>query len=236
MPKAGTHVRNGQSLTIASDGAFKVSAGDTISKYPLILFGSAMTGWNEFGRMQGGVVLPLADPNKIMAGETLYHIPTRGGQKQPGGAGKQLAVTALDGVGIHKFFHSVAWRYSLAQSARLIWNEEKGSLASAVAVDLYNLTLGKVVDPLPGVNWEPPSAEVTTGQTEDIRQRASKLRRQYWETLIAKGQQSGPAAAVAYLKGLETIRAESIKNLNDLHHEALALNKGIEAEIHKKLK
>jgi len=236
LPKAGKQIRNGQSLTIGLDGAFKVSAGDTMSKYALILFGNATTGWNEFGRMQGGALRPLADPNKIMAGETLYHIPTHSGPKQAGGLGKQLLVNVLNGVEMHKFFHSVAWRQSLAQSARLIWNEEKGSLGRAVAADLYNLTLGKVFDPLPGVKWEPPSAEVTTGKTEDIRQRASKLRRHYWDTWIAKGQQGGPAAAVAYVNGLKAVQAESIKNLNDLHREAMALNKGIEGEIHKKLK
>ena len=43
-------------------------------------------GWEEFGRLQGGTVKPLADPNAIQAGETVYHIPTWAARgKQPSG-------------------------------------------------------------------------------------------------------------------------------------------------------
>lgn len=99
LPKAGAHFRNGHSLTIAADGAIKVSAGDTISKYALILFGNSMIGWEEFGRMHGGVLRPLANPNQIITGETLYHIPTR--SKTKAGAGTAVN-SSLGKFGKHK--------------------------------------------------------------------------------------------------------------------------------------
>lgn len=175
-------------------------------------------------------------PVRTGGGKGAARTPGPFGRNDGPGSGKRFAVTVLDGVGIHRFFHSVAWRSALAQSARLVWNEGSGSLATSLGVDLYNLTLGKVFDPMPGVTWEPPFAEVMTGRDDDIRLRASRLRRRYWEELIVKGRRGGPAAAVAYLKRLEVERTESIRTLNDLASEARTLNDEVVAEIRRKLK
>ncbi|MFT7640306.1 MAG: hypothetical protein ACI9G1_002047 [Pirellulaceae bacterium] len=73
---SGTYASAGYSVTVEKDGAIKVKPNDWISKYSKCLYGDAMVGWSDFGRMTGGSVSPLADPNSICAGETLYHIPT----------------------------------------------------------------------------------------------------------------------------------------------------------------
>ncbi|MCP5419933.1 MAG: hypothetical protein H6970_07280 [Gammaproteobacteria bacterium] len=64
------------SITLAADGAIKVKAGDTISKYCACLYGDALMGWEEFGRFVGTTLKKLDDPNKITTGETVYHMPT----------------------------------------------------------------------------------------------------------------------------------------------------------------
>lgn len=68
-------------VTIASDGAIKVRRGDTISAYCAAIYQAAPKStskhWHEFGRMgRNGKLAPLANPNAIEAGETIYHIPS----------------------------------------------------------------------------------------------------------------------------------------------------------------
>lgn len=79
------------SVTVADDGAIRVRQGDMISKYSAAIYGTLTSNWDKFGRRQGNAVQPLNDPNKIVAGETLYHIPTfkaKGGAPAPGTAPK----------------------------------------------------------------------------------------------------------------------------------------------------
>jgi hypothetical protein len=75
VPSA-TYSSSGFSVHVAEDGAIVVKRGDWISKYSKCLYGDALVGWSDFGRRVGGSVSPLADPDSITAGETLYHIPT----------------------------------------------------------------------------------------------------------------------------------------------------------------
>jgi hypothetical protein len=73
-PKVYRH--GSHSITLAADGAIKVKQGDTISLYSACLYGDGMMGWEEFGRLVGTTLKKLDDPNKIKAGETVYHMPT----------------------------------------------------------------------------------------------------------------------------------------------------------------
>lgn len=92
-----------------------------------------------------------------------------------------------------------------------------------------------MIDKKPPAVWEPPSAEVKTGKIEDIRKRAAKLREEYWSTFITRGAQ-GAGAALTYLKSLDARRTDAIKQMNDLHREAMQINRGIENEISRGLK
>ncbi len=74
--EAGTYSSSGYSVTVASDGLIVVKRNDWISKYAKCLYGDALVGWSDFGRMRGGSVSPLPNPDAIEAGEKLYHIPT----------------------------------------------------------------------------------------------------------------------------------------------------------------
>lgn len=119
-PHPGTHTKGGSTVTIGADGRIAVKPGDTISRYAQALYGDPLRGWEEFGRIRGVILAPLDNPDKIAVGETLYHLPTAGTQAL-------FTTTALDMVEVHRFLHSVAWRTAFVQSARLVWNNEKGS-------------------------------------------------------------------------------------------------------------
>jgi hypothetical protein len=76
----------GRTLLLAADGGIKVKQGDTVSGYSGCLYRDVLMGWEEYGRPNGGTVKPLADPNLIISGETVYHIPTwraKGAPAQP---------------------------------------------------------------------------------------------------------------------------------------------------------
>jgi len=63
-------------VDVAPDGAIKVKPGDWLSKYSYAMYGN-FDHIGEFGRMNNrGVLAPVQDPNRIIAGETLYHLPT----------------------------------------------------------------------------------------------------------------------------------------------------------------
>lgn len=76
MPLPGFHKRGRFEVHIADDGAIHVKSGDWLSKYSVALYND-FTHVREFGRKDRyGIVEPVADVNKIRAGEILYHIPT----------------------------------------------------------------------------------------------------------------------------------------------------------------
>jgi len=77
----GTYRSGAYSVTVNSDGGIQVKSGDWISKYADCLYGNPLKGWTDFGRERGGTLQPLANPNTIRAGETIFHLPTarRGG-------------------------------------------------------------------------------------------------------------------------------------------------------------
>jgi hypothetical protein len=82
----GTYSHGGRTLLLAADGGIKVKQGDTVSGYSGCLYRDVLMGWEEYGRPCGGSVKPLADPNLITTGETVFHIPTwkaRGAPSQP---------------------------------------------------------------------------------------------------------------------------------------------------------
>ncbi len=74
------------SVDVGRDGSIKVKPGDWLSKYSAAMFN---TFWrtDEFGRMTASGLQPVADPNRITAGEMLYHIPTYVAQRRPGSPG-----------------------------------------------------------------------------------------------------------------------------------------------------
>jgi hypothetical protein len=80
----GTYAHGGRTLVLAADGGIQVKRGDTVSGYSGCLYRDVLMGWEEYGRNGGGTVGPLADPNLITAGETIYHIPTWAARKAPG--------------------------------------------------------------------------------------------------------------------------------------------------------
>lgn len=80
----GPYTHSGYQVTLGANGRIDVKAGDMISKYSACLYQDPLMGWEEFGRMEGGVVKALADPNAIRVGETLYHIPTWSARDKPG--------------------------------------------------------------------------------------------------------------------------------------------------------
>ena len=73
---AGPYSYGGRTLVLAEDGGIKVKQGDTVSGYSGCLYRDVLTGWEEYGRANGGTVKPLDDPSLIRTGETVYHIPT----------------------------------------------------------------------------------------------------------------------------------------------------------------
>src|SRR5262245_25924746 len=72
----GPYSYGGHSLALAADGGIQVRPGDTVSGYSGCLYRDVLVGWEEFGEADGSAVKPLADPNRIVAGKTVYHIPT----------------------------------------------------------------------------------------------------------------------------------------------------------------
>ncbi len=80
----GTYAYGGRTLVLAADGSIKVKSGDSVSGYSGCLYRDVLMGWEEYGRASGTAVKPLDNPNLIMAGETLYHIPTWKAKGAPG--------------------------------------------------------------------------------------------------------------------------------------------------------
>jgi hypothetical protein len=74
--KAGHHSFGAYSVSIADDGKITVKAGDWLSKYSAAIYKGDTSKVHEYGRLKAGKMEPVADVNRIMAGETLYHIPT----------------------------------------------------------------------------------------------------------------------------------------------------------------
>jgi len=72
MPRRFTG--GGYSVTINDDRSIRVQSGDWISKYSTAIYGDPMAHWNRYKRKNAaGQYINLADPNKIVAGELLYH-------------------------------------------------------------------------------------------------------------------------------------------------------------------
>ena len=71
-----THSSGKYKVTISEDGAIAVKKGDWVSKYSAALHRGDTSRVNEYGRLRAGHMDPLADVNKIIAGETLYHVPS----------------------------------------------------------------------------------------------------------------------------------------------------------------
>ena len=63
-------------VQIADDGVIKVKSGDWLSKYSAAIHND-FAHVHEYGRKDHlGMIKPVADVNRIVAGETLYHVPT----------------------------------------------------------------------------------------------------------------------------------------------------------------
>ncbi len=90
-----TLFRNGRySVEVASDGAIRVKPGDWISKYSAAIHND-FTHIHEYGRRgPQGEIIPVADPDRIRAGETLYHLPTRAKAQKPAPASLRTAPAA----------------------------------------------------------------------------------------------------------------------------------------------
>ncbi|HEY6943618.1 MAG TPA: hypothetical protein VI431_00655 [Candidatus Acidoferrum sp.] len=69
--------KNGRhQVEVAPDGAIRVKPGDWLSKYSAAIHNNYWT-IHEFARKdRSGRFLPIANPNLIYAGETVYHLPT----------------------------------------------------------------------------------------------------------------------------------------------------------------
>ncbi len=90
MPnQAGTHFYSGYQVTIATNGAIRVRAGDTISGYSAAIYkkpvSKTQSHWREFGRLNGAnnAPIPLSNPNAIITGETIYHLGTYSNSPTP---------------------------------------------------------------------------------------------------------------------------------------------------------
>jgi len=70
-----TYTNSQYSVTIRKDGAIQVKHGDWLSKYSAAMYNN-FEHIHEFGRMEGGKLVPIRNPNLIITGETIYHIPT----------------------------------------------------------------------------------------------------------------------------------------------------------------
>jgi hypothetical protein len=72
----GTYSHGDRTLVLGADGGIEVKQGDTVSGYSGCLYRDMLTGWEEYGRANGGTVKQLDDQSLIRTGETVYHIPT----------------------------------------------------------------------------------------------------------------------------------------------------------------
>jgi hypothetical protein len=81
--KTGAYRNGAYRVSIGEDGKIVVKAGDWLSKYSAAMYGGDVTHVNEFGRLVNGKMEPIADVNRIYAGETIYHIPTYDLSKNP---------------------------------------------------------------------------------------------------------------------------------------------------------
>src|SRR5262249_9074852 len=63
-------------VTMRHDGAIQVRPGDWLSKYSAAIYND-FTHVHEFARMdKSGSLKPIHNLNLILAGETIYHVPT----------------------------------------------------------------------------------------------------------------------------------------------------------------
>ena len=64
-------------MFVANDGAIKVKAGDSLSKYSMAMYGD-FKHIHEFARRltPGGALQPIKNVNYIQTGWTIYHMPT----------------------------------------------------------------------------------------------------------------------------------------------------------------
>ena len=71
----GRTFRNGvYSVTVNDDRSIRVRPGDWISKYSAAIYGDPKVNWKRFKRKDSkGRFIDLIDPNKIDAGELLWH-------------------------------------------------------------------------------------------------------------------------------------------------------------------
>ena len=63
------------SVDVGPNGSIKVKPGDWLSKYSAAMFNTYFRV-HEFGRLGSAGMAPVADPNLIFAGETIFHMPT----------------------------------------------------------------------------------------------------------------------------------------------------------------
>jgi hypothetical protein len=74
MIMSRTYTNGGYTVTINDDRSIRVKPGDWISKYTTAIYGEPRKYWDRFKRKdKAGRFIDLADPNKIIAGEVLYH-------------------------------------------------------------------------------------------------------------------------------------------------------------------
>src|SRR5687768_13917988 len=63
-------------VEIGTDGAVKVKSGDWLSKYSAAIYNNYYTINVFYRKNRTGNLERLANPNLIIAGEVLYHLPT----------------------------------------------------------------------------------------------------------------------------------------------------------------
>ncbi|QDV39026.1 hypothetical protein [Tautonia plasticadhaerens] len=63
----------GYSVTVQDDRSIKVKPGDWISKYASAIYGDPLANWDRFKRKYKNSYADIVDPNRIFAGETIYH-------------------------------------------------------------------------------------------------------------------------------------------------------------------
>jgi hypothetical protein len=79
FPDRTDYSGGGYKVSVASDGAIVVKAGDSLSKYSMAIYGD-FKHLDVFARKQGGKMVPIQNVNLIRTGETLYHLGEEGGQ------------------------------------------------------------------------------------------------------------------------------------------------------------
>ena len=67
--------RHRYEVLVSDNGAIKVKPKDWLSKYSMAMYGTPLRV-REFARKHGGALQPITNLDLIIAGETLYHIPT----------------------------------------------------------------------------------------------------------------------------------------------------------------